>query len=82
MYINSPGGMVTSGLAIYDTMQFVRPPVSTMCLGQAASMGSLLLAAGQKGLRFALPNARILVHQPWVASRAKRQTSCCTPRRF
>jgi len=64
MYINSPGGMVTSGLAIYDTMQFVRPPVSTMCLGQAASMGSLLLAAGQKGLRFALPNARILVHQP------------------
>jgi ATP-dependent Clp protease protease subunit len=64
MYINSPGGMVTSGLAIYDTMQFVRPQVSTMCLGQAASMGSLLLAAGQKGLRFALPNARILVHQP------------------
>ena len=64
MYINCPGGMVTSGLAIYDTMQFVRPPVSTMCLGQAASMGSLLLAAGQKGLRFTLPNARILVHQP------------------
>jgi ATP-dependent Clp protease, protease subunit len=64
MYINSPGGMVTSGLAIYDTMQFVRPQVSTMCLGLAASMGSLLLAAGQKGLRFALPNARILVHQP------------------
>ena len=64
MYINSPGGMVTSGLAIYDTMQFVRPPVSTMCFGQAASMGSLLLAAGQKGLRFTLPNARILVHQP------------------
>jgi len=64
MYINSPGGMVTSGLAIYDTMQFVRPQVSTMCLGQAASMGSLLLAAGQKGLQFALPNARILVHQP------------------
>src|SRR5262245_60912013 len=64
MYINSPGGMVTSGLAIYDTMQFVRPQVSTMCLGLAASMGSLLLAAGEKGLRFALPNARILVHQP------------------
>ncbi|MGB9053464.1 MAG: ATP-dependent Clp protease proteolytic subunit [Pseudolabrys sp.] len=63
-YINSPGGMVTSGLAIYDTMQFVRPPVSTLCVGQAASMGSLLLAAGQKGLRFALPNVRILVHQP------------------
>ena len=64
MYINSPGGMVTSGLAIYDTMQFVRPPVSTLCVGQAASMGSLLLAAGQKGQRFALPNVCILVHQP------------------
>ena len=64
MYINSPGGMVTSGLAIYDTMQFVRPPVSTLCVGQAASMGSLLLAAGEKGQRFALPNVRILVHQP------------------
>jgi ATP-dependent Clp protease, protease subunit len=62
MYINSPGGIVTSGLAIYDTMQFVRSPVSTLCVGQAASMGSLLLAAGQKGLRFALPNVRILVH--------------------
>src|SRR5438309_4323150 len=64
MYINSPGGMVTSGLAIYDTMQFVRPPVSTLCVGQAASMGSLLLTAGGKDLRFALPNARIMVHQP------------------
>ncbi len=64
MYINSPGGVVTSGLAIYDTMQFVRPPVSTLCVGQAASMGSLLLAAGAKDLRFALPNARIMVHQP------------------
>ena len=64
IYINSPGGMVTSGLAIYDTMQFVRPPVSTLCIGQAASMGSLLLAAGEKGQRFALPNVRILVHQP------------------
>jgi len=64
MYINSPGGMVTSGLAIYDTMQFIRPPVSTLCCGQAASMGSLLLAAGAKDLRFALPNARIMVHQP------------------
>ena len=64
MYINSPGGVVTSGMAIYDTMQFVRPPVSTLCIGQAASMGSLLLAAGQKDLRFALPNARIMVHQP------------------
>ena len=64
IYINSPGGSVTAGLAIYDTMQFVRPPVSTLCIGQAASMGSLLLAAGAKDMRFALPNARIMVHQP------------------
>jgi ATP-dependent Clp protease, protease subunit len=64
MYINSPGGVVTSGLAIYDTMQFVRPAVSTLCVGQAASMGSLLLAAGDKDMRFALPNARIMLHQP------------------
>jgi len=64
MYINSPGGVVTSGMAIYDTMQFVRPPVATLCIGQAASMGSLLLAAGEKGMRYALPNARILLHQP------------------
>jgi ATP-dependent Clp protease protease subunit len=64
LYINSPGGVVTAGLAIYDTMQFIRPPVSTLCIGQAASMGSLLLAAGAPGQRFALPNARIMVHQP------------------
>jgi len=64
MYINSPGGVVTSGMAIYDTMQFVRPAVSTLCVGQAASMGSLLLASGGKDMRFALPNARIMVHQP------------------
>ena len=64
MYINSPGGVVTSGLAIYDTMQFIKPAVSTLCVGQAASMGSLLLTAGEKGMRFALPNARIMVHQP------------------
>lgn len=64
MYINSPGGVVTSGLAIYDTMQFVRPAVSTLCIGQAASMGSLLLASGKKDMRFALPNARVMVHQP------------------
>ena len=64
LYINSPGGVVTSGLAIYDTMQFVRPKISTLCIGQSASMGSLLLAAGDKGLRFSLPNARIMVHQP------------------
>ena len=64
MYINSPGGVVTSGLAIYDTMQFIKPAVSTLCIGQAASMGSLLLTAGEKDMRFALPNARIMVHQP------------------
>ena len=64
MYINSPGGVVTSGMAIYDTMQFIRPEVATLCIGQAASMGSLLLAAGAKDQRFALPNARIMVHQP------------------
>jgi ATP-dependent Clp protease protease subunit len=64
MYINSPGGLVTAGMAIYDTMQFVRPPISTLCCGQAASMGSLLLAAGAKDMRFALPNARVMVHQP------------------
>ena len=63
-YINSPGGIVTSGLAIYDTMQYVRCDVSTLCIGQAASMGSLLLAAGAKGKRFSLPNSRIMVHQP------------------
>ena len=65
IYINSPGGSVTAGLAIYDTMQFVRPDVSTYCLGQAASMGSLLVSAGTKGKRFALPYARIMIHQPW-----------------
>ncbi len=64
MYINSPGGVVTSGMAMYDTMQFIRPPVSTLCTGQAASMGSLLLTAGEKEMRFALPNARIMLHQP------------------
>ena len=64
MYINSPGGVVTSGLAIYDTMQFIKPAVSTLCIGMAASMGSMLLTAGEKGMRFALPNARIMVHQP------------------
>jgi ATP-dependent Clp protease protease subunit len=64
VYVNSPGGVVTSGLAMYDTMQYVRCPVSTMCIGQAASMGSLLLAAGEKGKRYALPNARIMIHQP------------------
>jgi len=64
MYINSPGGIVSSGLAVYDTIQYIKPKVSTMCVGQAASMGSLLLSAGTKGQRFALPNSRIMVHQP------------------
>ena len=64
MYINSPGGVVTAGLSIYDTMQYIRPKVSTVCIGQAASMGSFLLAAGEPGMRIALPNARIMVHQP------------------
>jgi ATP-dependent Clp protease protease subunit len=67
MYINSPGGLVTAGLAIYDTMQYVRPPVQTFCIGQAASAASLLLCAGKKGERYALPNARIMVHQPSAA---------------
>ena len=64
LYINSPGGLVTAGLGIYDTMQYVRPDISTLCIGQAASMGSFLLAAGTKGKRFSLPNSRIMVHQP------------------
>jgi len=64
MYINSPGGVVTAGLAIYDTMQYLKTPISTICIGQAASMGALLLSAGQKGKRYALPNARIMIHQP------------------
>lgn len=64
LYINTPGGSVTSGMGIYDTMQYVKPPINTICLGQAASMGALLLAAGTKGKRFALPNARIMIHQP------------------
>jgi ATP-dependent Clp protease, protease subunit len=71
MYINSPGGLVTSGLAIYDTMQYIRPKVSTMCVGQAASMGSLLLAAGEPGQRYALPNARIMMHQPSGGARGQ-----------
>jgi len=64
LYVNSPGGLVTSGLAIYDTMRYIRPKIATLCIGQAASMGSLLLAAGDKGMRYSLPNSRIMVHQP------------------
>jgi ATP-dependent Clp protease protease subunit len=65
LYINSPGGVVTAGMAVYDTMQYVRCPVSTLCVGQAASMGAVLLAAGAEGKRFSLPHARIMIHQPW-----------------
>ena len=64
MYINSPGGVVTSGLAIYDTMQYIKPKISTLCIGQACSMGSLLLTAGEKGMRYSLPNSRVMIHQP------------------
>ena len=71
VYINSPGGSVTAGLAIYDTMQFVKCPVATYCIGQAASMGAVLLTAGAKGKRFALPNARIMIHQPWGGAEGK-----------
>ena len=71
VYVNSPGGSVTAGLAIYDTMQFVQCPIATYCIGQAASMGAVLLTAGAKGRRFALPNARIMIHQPWGGAEGK-----------
>ena len=71
VYVNSPGGSVTAGLAIYDTMQFVKCPIATYCIGQAASMGAILLTAGAKGRRFALPNARIMIHQPWGGAEGK-----------
>ena len=71
VYVNSPGGSVTAGLAIYDTMQFVKCPVATYCIGQAASMGAVLLTAGTKGRRFSLPNARIMIHQPWGGAEGK-----------
>ena len=71
VYVNSPGGSVTAGLAIYDTMQFVKCPVATYCIGQAASMGAILLTAGAKGRRFSLPNARIMIHQPWGGAEGK-----------
>ena len=71
VYVNSPGGSVTAGLAIYDTMQFITCPVATYCIGQAASMGAVLLTAGAKGRRFALPNARIMIHQPWGGAEGK-----------
>ena len=74
LYINSPGGSITAGMAIYDTMQFVRPNVSTICIGQAASMGALILAAGTAGKRFTLPNTRILIHQPWAGGLSGQAT--------
>ncbi len=74
IYINSPGGSVTAGLAIYDTMQYIKPDVATYCVGQAASMASVLLAAGQKGKRTSLPNARILIHQPWTSGMGGQAT--------
>jgi ATP-dependent Clp protease protease subunit len=70
LYVNSPGGSITAGLAIYDTMQFIKPAVQTYCIGQAASMAAVLLAAGAKGKRFSLPNSRILIHQPWLSGLA------------
>ena len=74
LYINSPGGSITAGMAIYDTMQFVRPDVSTICIGQAASMAALILAAGTAGKRFTLPNTRILIHQPWAGGLSGQAT--------
>lgn len=74
LYINSPGGSITAGLAIYDTMQYIKPEVATYCVGQAASMGAVLLAAGAKGKRTALPNARVLIHQPWMSGLQGQQT--------
>ena len=75
VYINSPGGSVTAGLAIYDTMQFVSCPIATYCIGQAASMGAVLLTAGAKGMRYALPNSRIMIHQPWGDRKSTRLNS-------
>jgi ATP-dependent Clp protease protease subunit len=74
LYINSPGGSITAGMAIYDTMQFVRPDVSTICIGQAASMAALILAAGTAGKRFTLPNTRVLIHQPWMGGLSGQAT--------
>ena len=79
MYINSPGGIVTSGLAIYDTMQYIRPDVATVCIGQAASMGSLLLTAGAAGKRYSLPHSRIMTHQPLAVFRARQLISRFMP---
>ena len=80
-YINSPGGSVSAGMAIFDTMNFIKPDVSTLCTGMAASMGAFLLAAGAKGKRFALPNSKVMIHQPWAACKARRPRSKSTPAR-
>ena len=82
LYINSPGGLVTAGLGIYDTMQYVKPDVSTLCIGQAASMGSFLLAAGKKGKRFSLPNSRIMVHQPSAGFQGRQLILKYMPTKF
>ena len=82
LYINSPGGSVSAGLAIYDTMQFIKPDVSTLCIGQAASMGALLLTAGAKGKRFALPHSRVMIHQPLAAFRVRLAILISMPRKF
>jgi ATP-dependent Clp protease, protease subunit len=81
LYINSPGGSVTAGLAIYDTMQYIKPPVATLCMGQAASMGAVLLAGGAKGKRFALPHSRIMIHQPLGGASVRPPISRSRPRR-
>jgi len=81
LYINSPGGSVTAGMAIYDTMQFIKPDVSTLCIGQAASMGAFLLAAGEKGKRYCLPNSRVMIHQPMGGFQGQARTSRSTPRK-
>ena len=82
LYINSPGGSVSAGLAIYDTMQYIRPDVSTICIGMAASMAAGLLAGGMKGKRTALPNARVMIHQPWAECRVRHRTSASRPKKF
>lgn len=79
LYINSPGGVITAGMSIYDTMQFIKPDVSTICMGQAASMGAFLLTAGAKGKRFCLPNSRVMIHQPLGGYQAVRRISKSTP---
>lgn len=81
LYINSPGGSVTAGMAIYDTMNYITPPIATVCMGRAASMGAFLLSAGQKGMRYALPNSQVMIHQPSADSRDRPPTSTSMPAR-